>query len=98
GRVIPPLDQWQCWEVMIHANTGPDKADGTQAMWVDVKMIGEFTDIRWRTDPDLKVNSFWLEHYGSDEGDPTKGFWKASQSVWFDDIVVATDYIGPVQR
>ena len=98
GCVIPRLDQWQCWEFMIHANSGPDKPDGTQAMWMDGNLIGKFTGIRWRTDPDLKVNSFWLEHYGSDEGDPTKQFWKASQSVWFDDIVVATDYIGPLQR
>jgi len=41
-------------------------------MWVDGKLIGEFTGIRWRNDLDLKVNCFWLEHYGYDEGDPTK--------------------------
>jgi len=28
---------------MIQANTAPDKADGKQAMWVDGKLIGEFT-------------------------------------------------------
>lgn len=98
NRVIPPLNQWQCWEFMIQANTAPDKADGKQAMWVDGKLIGEFTGIRWRTDMDLKVNCLWLEHYGYDEGDPTKQYWKQSQSVWFDDIVVARQYIGPVMR
>jgi len=97
-RVIPPLNQWQCWEFMIQANTAPDKADGKQAMWVDGKLIGEFTGIRWRNDLDLKVNCLWLEHYGYDEGDPTKQFWKDSQSVWFDDVVVARRYIGPVKR
>jgi len=45
-------------------------------------LIGEFTGIRWRNDLDLKVNCFWLEHYGYDEGDPTKQYWKDSQSVW----------------
>ena len=33
SRVIPPLDQWQCWEFMIQANTAPGRADGKQAMW-----------------------------------------------------------------
>jgi len=97
-RVIPALNQWQCWEFMIQANTAPDKADGKQAMWVDGKLAGEFAGIRWRNDMDLKVNCFWLEHYGYDEGDPTKHYWKESQSVWFDDVVVARRYIGPIKR
>jgi len=98
SRVIPPLNQWQCWEFMIQANTAPDKADGKQAIWVDGKMIGEFTGIRWRNDMNLKVNCLWLEHYGYDEGDPAKQYWKDSQSVWFDDVVVARRYIGPIKR
>jgi predicted amidohydrolase len=98
ARVIPPLNQWQCWEFMIQANTAPDKADGKQAMWVDGKLVGEFTGVRWRDDLDLKVNCFWLEHYGYDEGDPTKQYWKDSQSVWFDDVVVARRYIGPMRN
>ena len=97
-RVIPKLNEWQCWEFMIQANTAPDKADGRQAMWLDGKLAGEFTGIRWRNDLDLKVNCFWLEHYGYDEGDPTKQYWKDSQSVWFDDVVVARRYIGPMTR
>ncbi|MBI3418486.1 MAG: hypothetical protein HY043_24610 [Verrucomicrobia bacterium] len=98
ARVIPPLNRWQCWEFMIQANTAPDKADGKQAMWVDGELVGEFTGIRWRSDLDLKVNCIWLEHYGYDEGAPTKQYWKASQSVWFDDVVVVSRYIGPIKR
>ncbi len=96
ARVIPPLNQWQCWEFMIQANSAPDKADGKQAMWVDGKLVGDFTGIRWRNDPELKVNCFWLQHYGYDnEGDPTAKYSKDKQTVWFDDIVVAREYIGP---
>ena len=83
---------------MIQANSAPDKADGKQMMWIDDKLVGEFTGIRWRNDMDLKVNCFWLEHYGYDEGDPTKQYWKESQAVWFDDVVVARRYIGPMQK
>jgi hypothetical protein len=96
ARVIPRLNRWQCWEFMIQANSAPGKADGKQAMWVDGRLVGEFTGIRWRDDMDLKVNCLWLEHYGYDEGDPTKQYWKESQSVWFDDVVVARRYIGPM--
>ena len=95
SRIIPPLDQLQCWEFMIQANTTADVADGAQAMWVNGKQVSTHTGIRWRSDLDLKVNCLWLEHYGYDDGDPTKAYWKKSQSVWFDDVVVATDYIGP---
>ena len=95
-RVLPKLDQWQSWEFMIQANT-PNKADGKQAMWLDGVLVGEFTGIRWRNKADLKVNALWLQHYGFDPGDPTKGAWKERQTVWFDDIVVATRYIGPMQ-
>jgi hypothetical protein len=97
-RVIPALDQWQCWEFMIRANTEPDKADGKQAMWLDGKLVGEFTGIRWRNDMDLKINSLWLEHYGYDAGDPTKRYWGDKQAVWFDDVVVARRYIGPMNK
>ena len=82
-------------EFMIQANTAADVADGAQAMWVDGKQVSTHTGIRWRSDVDLKVNCLWLEHYGYDGGDPTKAFWKKSPSVWFDDVVVATEYIGP---
>ena len=94
-RVIPKLGQWPCWEFMIQANSAPDKADGRQRMWLDGKLAGDFTGIRWRNDPDLKVNALWLQHYGYDSSDPTKRFWKEQQTVWFDDVVVARRYVGP---
>ncbi len=96
-RIIPKLDQWQCWEFMIQANTR-EKSDGRQAMWLDGKLVGEFVDIRWRNKADLKITALWLQHYGFDSGDPTKQYWKQRQTVWFDDVVVATRYIGPIHR
>jgi hypothetical protein len=96
-RLIPPLGKWQCWEFMIQCNSAPDKADGKQAMWIDGKLAGEFTGFRWRTDPKTKIFAFWLLHYGYDSGDPTKQYWKDQQTVWFDDIVVAKEYVGPMK-
>ncbi|HEY7117443.1 MAG TPA: hypothetical protein VH475_12720 [Tepidisphaeraceae bacterium] len=93
-RVIPKLNQWQCWEFMVQANT-PGKADGRQAMWLDGQLIGDFSGIRWRDDAGLKVNCFWLQHYGYDSSDPTRGTHKEHQAVWFDDVVIAREYVGP---
>ena len=93
-RVLPKLDTWQCWEFMVQANT-PGKADGRQTMWLDGKLVGDFPDIRWRDDAQVKVNCFWLQHYGYDDSDPTRQFHKQKQAVWFDDVVVATQYVGP---
>ena len=56
--------------------------------------MGEFTGIRWRADGDLKINCFWLQHFGYDESDPTRGTHKERQTVWFDDVVVARAYVG----
>jgi hypothetical protein len=96
-RVIPKLGEWQCWEFMVEANSAPDKADGKQVMWLDGKQVAEFTGIRWRNKSDLLINALWLLHYGFDEGDPTKQFWGTEQTAWFDNVVVAREYIGPVK-
>jgi hypothetical protein len=46
-----------------------------------------FEGFQWRTDPLLNINYFWLEHYvDSDTG----------CECWFDDVVLAKKYIGPV--
>ena len=58
-----------------------------------------FEGFRWRTSPDLKLNFLWLLHYvteGSyrqnrvEDADPVN-------RVWFDDVVVATRYVGPIK-
>ncbi len=49
-----------------------------------------FEGFRWRTVPELNVNFLWLYVYTErPAGHRIK--------VWFDDVVVATEYIGPLQ-
>jgi len=81
--------RWYCLEMMVKLNQ-PGEADGEQAFWVDGKLIGRFTGIRWRTVEDLKVNGFWLELYIHDN--------PKTNTVWYDDAVVAKSYIGPMRR
>jgi len=91
--------RWYCVEVMLKANSSPDKADGEQAFWVDGELYGHFKGFRWRTTDKLKINSFWLLFYNTDQParhnrDPNPE--SRVMEVWFDDIVIATEYVGPV--
>jgi len=88
--VVPERGRWYAMEMMLQANT-PGKADGRQAFWIDGKLIGDFTGIEWRTAADLKINAFTLMSYVTDRWTKNK-----VNRVWFDDVVVATEYIGPV--
>ncbi|MBI5326388.1 MAG: T9SS type A sorting domain-containing protein [Ignavibacteriae bacterium] len=49
-----------------------------------------FEGFQWRNDENLKINFFWLLFYMT-QGEPNQ-----MDSVWFDDIVVSTEYIGPI--
>ena len=51
-----------------------------------------FEGFRFRTDAELKANFLWLYTY------ITKGTRGHTNRVWFDDVVVATEYIGPLSR
>ena len=50
-----------------------------------------FQGFRWRHDEDLKINFLWVLLY------ITKAPQDHVSKVWFDNIVVAQDYIGPIE-
>jgi len=86
--------RWICAELMFKANSTPEARDGECAFWIDGKLRYHGTGFNWRTTDDLKLNAVHLLHYINKEGKA----WAHSQAPrrqWFDDIVVATDYIGP---
>jgi hypothetical protein len=90
---IPKRETWVCCEWRVKANTAGEE-DGELDCWIDGKKCGEFRRINWRSSDDLKVNkvqlSLWLEasKYAASGGGSTR-------TVWYDDVVVATKYIGP---
>jgi len=91
--------RWYCVEAMLKANSRPDKADGEQAFWVDGELYGRFRGFRWRTTDKLKINSFWLLFYNTDQParhNKDQHPETRVMEVWFDDIVIATEYIGPI--
>jgi hypothetical protein len=85
-----PRGRWQCVELMVVANS-PGKADGELAMWLDGKPIVHHKKLDWRTDDKLKLNGLWLRLAVRDRDNARQKI----NRVWFDDVVVATEYIGP---
>jgi len=49
-----------------------------------------FEGFQWRNDENLKLNFFWLLYYMTD------GIVGQTDQVFFDDIVISTEYIGPL--
>jgi hypothetical protein len=88
--IIPDLDRWRCFEFMLKANTVGQR-DGRIACWLDGKLIADFPNLHLRDDEALKINFAAIDlHIGSNRTRQNK--------KWYDDVVVATSYIGPVSR
>jgi hypothetical protein len=86
--VVPKLGQWYCYELMVKANT-PGKRDGRIACWLDGKLIADFPNLRLRDVATLKIDRFDISfHIGSNTAAATK--------KWYDNVVAASAYIGPL--
>ena len=67
-----------------------------------------FEGFRWRHDMDVKVNVLRLQHYVSDrtfissqaysDENPDQKINTKQTIVWFDNVVMAKDYIGPIRK
>ena len=90
---MPKRETWVCVEWRVKANKA-GKDNGELDCWIDGKKCGEFRDINWRSTDALKVNkvqlSLWL-----DPASYTRTGGGTTRTVWYDDVVVATQYIGP---
>ena len=85
---IPQRGRWYCYELMLKANT-PGNCDGRVAFWVDGELCGDFPGLRFREAEELRANRVDLQlytHHPKVTNDIT---------MWYDDVVVATSYVGP---
>jgi hypothetical protein len=90
-ETVPERDRWICYEIMVKANT-PGQRDGRIAFWIDGRLAADFPNLRLRDVPTLKANIISLGLYTMN--DAIKG----PCEMWYDDVVAATSYIGPVLR
>ena len=82
--------RWYCFEMMIRANDPPQR-NGELKMWIDGQQVAHYDSMRFRDTPDLRINLFTHSAY-------VGGNWvsRQDQQLWDDQIVVATEYIGPM--
>jgi len=87
-QIVPELGRWYSYEVMLQANT-PGARDGRIALWLDGRLIADFQNLRLRDVATLTIDRFNLSlHIGSNTAGETH--------KWYDNVVAATSYIGPV--
>ena len=79
-------------QVVSHIGKGFPRGRWTGGWWSpDAKSKTAFEGFRWRSTDKLAVNYIWTYLY------ITRAPRGHTSRVWFDNIVVATEYIGPIQ-
>jgi len=88
-KFYPERGRWHCYELMVKANTVRQR-DGRIAFWIDGKLSGDFPGLRLRDVDTLKINFLSMGFYiGRNR--------IKDNTIWYDDVVVATSYIGPMK-
>jgi hypothetical protein len=84
-RFVPKRSAWLCVEQRVAVNT-PGKDDGELAVWLDGVLYFHYEGFRWRSTADVKCKRIGLLVYVHQA--------TRDNTVWFDDVVVSTGYIG----
>jgi predicted amidohydrolase len=93
------LALWLDGQPVAHFRPGVQRGKWTGMGFSLLEQGGEpMEGFRWRSNPDLKVNFFWLMLYVTENAARQNRVANPNpvNRVWFDDIVLATEYIGPM--
>jgi hypothetical protein len=82
---------WHCFEVGMYLNT-PGNFDGEARFWIDGVLQSRVTRIRYRDVESLLPTDMHLNLHRTTEDFPQ------TMVRWTDNIVLATHYIGPVNK
>ena len=84
-------NRWYSVEQQLRLNT-PGEQDGVLRAWIDGRLAFEKTDIRFRREEELKIEQVWMNVYhGGSRPSPR------DQHLYIDNVVIATQYIGPME-
>jgi hypothetical protein len=89
-------NSWHCVEFRIKLNT-PATADGIVQAWVDGVQVYSKTDVKW-SNANLN-NITYFSRTGIGIGNVSNEPWDMTEwtAIAFDDVVVSTEYIGPIR-
>lgn len=88
-RGLVRANEWHSVEQYLLMNS-PDARNGIIRTWVDGRLAFEKTDISFRTVDTLRIEQIWMNIYhGGTDPSPY------DQHLYIDNVVIATDYIGP---
>ncbi len=86
---VPQRNRWYCYELMVKANT-PGKNDGEVAYWIDGQLRSRFPNLVLRSISTLKMDVATIGLHA-----------RRSERVnkkWYDNVVLAKQYVGPMVR
>ena len=84
---LPQRDRWYCYEMMVKANT-PGTNNGEVKAWVDGNVIADFPNLNMRSIATLKIDEAHIALQAAHSEKVNK--------KWYDNVVIATQYIGPM--
>jgi hypothetical protein len=84
----PQRNRWYSYELMVKANT-PGSRDGRVALWIDGNLAADWQNVRLRDTTALKIERITLDLHI--KHNPNRVNLK-----WYDNVVVAKSYIGPM--
>jgi len=93
---------WHCVERHMKLNSvdptqaDPANADGVEELWIDGHLTIRNGDVRFRRVPQLRITFFSLETYY--HGLPKEYTASSPIRVYFDNVVIARKYVGPITR
>lgn len=86
-NVVPRRGEWVCFEVLVQMNT-PGSRDGRVAVWQDGTLLADWQNLRFRDVEAVKIDQIQLENGGQSS--------TQQNDKWYDNLVLAKSYIGPV--
>jgi hypothetical protein len=84
---LPLRDHWYCYEMMTRLNTAGSN-NGEVKVWVDGKVVADWTDLVIRKVNTLKIDETYIGLHAIKS--------ERLNNKWYDNVVIATQYIGPM--
>ncbi len=87
-NMIPQTNRWYCYEFMVKANT-PGQRNGRVGVWINGNLTADFQNVRVRDTTGVKIDRMMLGLHAPSNSN-------GADRKWYDNVVVAKSYIGPM--